>query len=599
MPSEPLPAGPPPEDAADPGPLGPPARPAAGRFAGPQRLHPASVVLGVNLRQLIQALLFPVIAGLASGRTLTFGLLAVFGVAALGFRVLAWQRFTFSFDGEVVRVDEGVLSRNHRALDVARIQQVELDRGAVQRLFGLASLRIETAGSSSEVEVELRVLPEPDAQALREAVRAGRARALAATRRQRGARRGPSGSAAATTDAAVTAVGDGSGLDLPADRDASETSDEVFAPDEPVRREVGRIPLRHVALGAVTGAQLLVFPAVLAAAFQFVGELATNAMDQVIERLVDVGLMAPQELLSGPRLSTVVLVVVATLVLSLATAVTTGVLREANFVVTRVGEDLHFSRGLLSTRDSVVPLRRVQLVEIQRNWARRLLGATSIRIHSAGGSADAARRVALPLVPDGEVDRWLGELLPGVTATPTLRPHPPTALRRAILRWVRPSLVVTGLVWLLWLTLPDVVLDVLPDVLGDARWWVLALPAVAGALGVVEYRQLAHGVTALVVASRQGALSVTTTLAPLVKVQAVSTRRSFFQRRLGLATVTARVAGPGGDVEVLDVGAVAGADLHAELTRHAASPAVLELTTGPDPDDEPVRSPAAGSPARR
>jgi putative membrane protein len=601
MPSEPLPAGPPPRDAAAPGPLGPPTTPAAGRFTGSQRLHPASVVLGVNLRQLIQALLFPVVAGLASGRTLTFGLLAVFGLATLGYRVLAWQRFTFSFDGEVVRVDEGVLSRNHRALDVARIQQVELDRGAVQRLFGLASLRIETAGSSSEVEVELRVLPEPDAQALREAVRAGRARALAATRHQRGARHGPSGSAAATTNAAVTAVGDGSGLASPADRDAGDAGDEeeVFAPDDPVRREVGRIPLRHVALGAVTGAQLLVFPAVLAAAFQFVGELATNAMDQAIERLVDVGLMAPQELLSGPRLSTVVLVLVATIVLSLATALAAGVLREANFVVTRVGEDLHFSRGLLSTRDSVVPLRRVQLVEIQRNWARRLLGAASIRIHSAGGSADAARRVALPLVPDGEVDRWLRELLPGVTATPTLRPHPPTALRRAVLRWVRPSLVVTGLVWLLWLTLPDVVLDALPTVLEDARWWVLALPVVAGALGVVEYRQLAHGVTELVVASRQGALSVTTTLAPLVKVQAVGTRRSFFQRRLGLATVTARVAGPGGDVEVLDVGAVAGADLHAELTRHAASPAVLELTTAPDPGDEPVRSPAAGSPARR
>jgi putative membrane protein len=528
--------------------------PGDARFATPQRLHPASVVLGVNLRQLIQALLFPIVAGFATGRALTFGLLGVFGVVALGYRVLAWQRFTFSFDGEVVRVDEGVLSRNHRALDVARIQQVELDRGAIQRLFGLAALRIETAGSSSEVEVELGVLPEPDAQALREAVRASRARALAA--RHAGASDGHADAAAGR----------------------AEDLDDPFALAEPTRREVGRIPLRHVVLAAITGAQLLVFPAVLAAAFQFVGELASNAMEQAVERLVEVGLMAPQELLNGPRLSTVVLVVVTTVVLSLATAVAAGVLREANFVVTRVDEDLHFSRGLLSTRDSVVPLRRVQLVEIQRNWARRVLGVASIRIHSAGGSADAARRVALPLVRDAEVDRWLGELLPGVSAVPTLHPHPPTAQRRAVLRWVRPNLVLAGMVWLLWLLLPDPALDVLPELLRDVRWWVLVLPVLAAVLGMVEYRQLAHGVTDLVVASRQGALSVSTALAPLVKVQAVATRRSYFQRRLGLATVTARVAGPGGDVEVLDVGAVAGDDLHAELARHAASPAVLELT---------------------
>jgi putative membrane protein len=547
--------------------------PRAARFATPQRLHPASVVLGVNLRQAIQALLFPVVAGFASGRTLTLGLLVVFGVVALGFRLLAWQRFTFSFDGEVVRVDEGVLSRNHRALDVARIQQVELDRGAVQRLFGLATLRIETAGSSSEVEVELRVLPEPDAQALREAVRASRARALAASRQRTG------GAGTAVRAPASTGAADG----VPAGAGRADVTDDLVVLDEPVRREVGRIPLAHVVLAAITGAQLLVFPALLAAAFQFIGEIATNAVNQAIERLVEVGLMAPQELLDGPGLSTAVLVAVATIVLSLATAVATGVLREANFVVTRVGDDLHLSRGLLSTRDSVVPLRRVQLVEIQRNWARRLLGVASIRIHSAGGSSDAARRVALPLVRDTEVDRWLRELLPGVAGVPTLRAHPPMARRRAVLRSIRPALVVVGLVWLSWVTLPDGVLAALPDLLRDARWWVLALPVVAAALGVIEHRHLAHGVSDLVVAARRGALSLTISLAPLVKVQAVTTRRSFFQRRLGLATVTARVAGPGGDVEVLDVGEVVGADLHAELARHAASPAVLELHDPPDP----------------
>jgi putative membrane protein len=566
-----------------------PTPPSAGRFAVPRRLHPASVVLGVNLRQLVQALLVPVIAGLTTGRGLTLGLLAVFGLAALGFRLLAWQRFTFSFDGEVVRVDEGVLSRNHRALDVGRIQQVELDRGAVQRLFGLASLRIETAGSSSEVEVELRVLPEDDAEALREAVRASRARALAATRGTR-----TPGASAATRDGRTSALGDDPSTSDPStsgSADPAVLTGDALAALEPPRREVGRVPLRHVALAAVTGAQLLVFPAVLAAAFQFIGELASNVVNQAIEQLVEVGVMAPQELLEGPRLTTVVLVVVATVLLSLATAVATGVLREANFVVTRVGDDLHLSRGLLSTRDSVVPLRRVQLVEIQRNWARRLLGVAAIRIHSAGGSADSARRVALPLVPDAEVDRWLGELLPGVTVVPTLHAHPRTACRRAILRWVRPPLFLGAGIWLMWLTLPDQVLDALPWALREARWWVLVLPVVAAVLGVVEYRQLAHGVTERVVASRQGALSVTTSLAPLVKVQAVATRRSYFQRRLGLATVMASVAGPGGDVEVLDVGEEAGAALHTELTRHAASPAVLELSPSAAPDEPRLADP--------
>jgi putative membrane protein len=512
------------------------------RFATPQRLHPASVVLGVNLRQLVQALLFPIVAGFAAGGVFTLGFLVIAGVLGLGVRVLAWQRFTFSFDGEVVRVEEGVLSRHHRALDVARIQQVELDRSALQRLLGLAALRIETAGSSSEVEVELRVLPDADAVALREAVRASRAAALART------------APAAAADAA--------------------------APTTHAAAEIARVPLAHVVLAAVTGAQLLVFPALLAASFQFLGDLTTGYLERAIEQLIGTGLVAPDELTIGPGWTTVTLFAATTIVLSFLTAVVVGVLREARFTVTRVEDDLHLTRGLLSTRDSVVPLRRVQLVEVQRNWARRLLGFAAIRIHSAGGSGDASRRVAIPLVPDGEVDRLLRALLPGVPGVPPLTAHPPTALRRAILRWVRPALFLPAAVWLAWAVLPPGLAATVAWV-EPARWFVLGLPVVAAALGAIEYRQLAHGLTDRVVAARQGALSVTTAVAPVVKVQATSSRRSYFQRRLGLTTVVAHVAGPGGDVQVLDAGVDDAAALRRALTAHAASPAVLDATPTP------------------
>lgn len=541
MPSEPPPV-PPPVPAPGPGLPG-----EVRRFATPQRLHPASVVLGINLRQLIQALLFPVLAGFAAGGVFMLGFLLVAGMLGLVVRVLAWQRFTFSFDGEVVRVEEGVLSRHHRALDVARIQQVELDRSALQRLLGLAALRIETAGSSSEVEVELRVLPDADAVALREAVRASRAAALT------GDGADAKADAAASVDVAVT--------------------------------EIVRIPLGHVVLAAVTGAQLLVFPALLAASFQFLGDLTTAYLERALEQLIQTGLVAPDELTVGPGWTTVTLFALATVALSFLTAVVVGVLREARFTVTRVEDDLHLTRGLLSTRDSVVPLRRVQLVEVQRNWARRLLGFATIRIHSAGGSGDASRRVAIPLVTDDRVDELLSALLPEVPGVPPLTAHPPTALRRAILRWVRPALVLPGAVWLAWAVLPAGLRSAVAWV-EPARWYVLALPVVAGLLGAVEYRQLAHGLTDRVVAARHGALSVTTALAPVVKVQGASMRRSYFQRLLGLATVTAHVAGPGGDVQVLDAGVEAAARLQRELTAHAASPAVIELVPA-HPDAEP------------
>jgi putative membrane protein len=554
MPSEPPAPPPPPTDGASssPGgaaPPGPGSAAASHPFATPRRLHPASVVLGINVRQLIQALIFPLAATFTAGWRVMLAALLAMGCILLAARVLAWQRFHYSFDGEVLRVAEGVLSRNQRALDVARIQQVEIDRSLLQRMLGLAALRVETAGSSAEVEVELRVVPDRDAVALRSAVRESKVR----------------------TTGTPPAQGD----------------DDPVGGDD-AGRLVLSVPLRHVVLGSVTGVRLLVFPAVIAGAFQLLGQATDQWVENGVEYLLEQDVVTERGV-QGLSLSTGLLLAAVVLGLSLATAVVVGVLRDAGFRISQVGDDLHVSRGLLSTRDSVLPLRRLQLVQVQRNWIRRMLGHSSVRVHSAGGSGDSDRRVTVPLLPDDRVAGLIAELYPGSTGIPPLTRHPRPAVRRAVLRWLR------SLAW------PLALLWILPWELAEAaRVPALALLPLAVVLGVVEYRHLAHGVSERLVASRQGALSVTTGLAPVVKVQAVTTRESYFQRRLGLATVRVHVAGPGGDVEVLDAAAGAAHDLHARLTHHAADPVQLDA---PRPGSRRVRRspdpPPAATPGSR
>ncbi|MEX2504985.1 MAG: PH domain-containing protein [Egicoccus sp.] len=517
----------------------------SGRWREPRRLHPASVLLGIPIRQLVQAVAFPVVATLGAGRLFSVAVLGTLAVLGLGFRVLAWQRHTFSFDGEVLRVEEGVLSRSARSLDVARVQQVEIDRGPVQRMLGLAALRVETAGSSSEVEVDLRVIEFDEAVALRDAVREGKARKV-------------SGAATAAQE--------------PAGLDASEGSEpEVLL----------AVPLRDVVVAAVTGARLLFFPAVIAGGLQFVGEMSGQFTDDLIERAEDVVIGGADAMPGGAGVTLWrgILLGLGVIVLAIVAAIVVGILQDANFRITRVGDDLHVSRGLLSTRESVVPLRRVQLVEIRRNWLRRLLGYATVRLDSAGGSGDGDRRVTVPLLADAAVDDLVAATLPGVDGVPALRSHPRAALRRAVVRWAGPWLTLAVLValtrWIVaaWFDLP---------------LWIplaiLALVPVAGLLGAVEYRNLAHALTERVVVSRRGALSIRTGLAPVVKVQAASREANPFQRRLDLVTVAAHVAGPGGDLVVLDAGADDGADLHAALVVHAADPyPVASAGSQPEP----------------
>jgi putative membrane protein len=501
-------------------------------------------VLGIPVRQFVQGILVPAILGASAGPGVRFAVVVVAVLLTVTFvvRTLAWRRFRFSFDGEVLRVDEGVVSRNHRALDVARIQQVEVERSLLQRVFGLATLRVETAGAGNEAEVELRVLPQEDADTLRAAVRASKA-AL-----------GGGGTRTSATTVAASDAGDEEGAGS-----AGE--------DGEAGRTVLHVRLGRIVLAAVTGSRLLVLPAVLGAATQFIGEGEGGTLDPetVLRGLLELGL---------------VVVVLLLIPASVAAAVVVGVVRDFDWTLRRVGDDLHVTRGLTSTRSSVLPLHRVQLVEIQRNWLRRVLGYATVRIHSAGSGGGGDRRVTVPLLRERDVDGLLPELLPGVEGVPRLEPHPRGALRRSVFRWARSAL---------WIVVPLTALSFVPE-------QVLPLPALAAPLpwvaagvfvvslgfGVIEYRQLAHGRTERVIASRHGALSVRTVLAPLPKVQAVSLRTSWFQRRLGVTTVTAHVAGPGGDLTVLDTGTEVGHRLQRDLVVAAADPIVPQEVASAD-----------------
>ncbi|MEX2324822.1 MAG: PH domain-containing protein [Nitriliruptoraceae bacterium] len=470
----------------------------ADQFSEARSLHPSSVVLGIPTAQLVQALFVPAAAVIATGGLLSVGIIGVVMVVGLVGRTLAWLRFRFSFDGEVVRISSGVLSRNYRTVAIGRIQQVEIDRPALQRLFGVASIRIETAGSASEPEVELRVLRDVDAVAFRNAVRASKA--------QRGA----------------------------------SLADDSPAGAQPILRVSN--PL--VALAAVTGVQLLILPAVLAGALQFVGPQLQALLDRAVRWLVTNG-TSLDELVRRPNLVLIGLTVAGISVASIVVAVVTGLLRDGNFCMERSGDEFVVTRGILGTRDSIIPRKRIQLVEIQANPVQRLLGYRVVRISSAGGSTGADRRVTIPMVHTSRVPQLINTLFDQHVGVHEMQRHPPAARRRAFWRWLRRGAVIAGAFLAAATTL------------GDAGWPTTGIVAtavvgVAAILAEADYRLLGHAVGPHAVAARRGPLGVTVQVCPIRRMQALSTRANWFQRRLGLASLIAHTAGPSPDLLVLD-----------------------------------------------
>lgn len=77
----------------------------------------------------------------------------------------------YDMGADRLRVVRGLWFRSDTVVPFGRVQHIDIDQGALERAYGLATLTVHTAGTHN-ASVSLPGLAEPDAAAMREAIRA-------------------------------------------------------------------------------------------------------------------------------------------------------------------------------------------------------------------------------------------------------------------------------------------------------------------------------------------------------------------------------------------------------------------------------------------
>ncbi len=78
---------------------------------------------------------------------------------AIAGTVLAYAGFTLSRDGGFLYIKRGLLERREATIPLARIQAVRVSEGVLRQPFGLASLRVESAGYGEDAGVSTTLFP--------------------------------------------------------------------------------------------------------------------------------------------------------------------------------------------------------------------------------------------------------------------------------------------------------------------------------------------------------------------------------------------------------------------------------------------------------
>ncbi|MET8139256.1 PH domain-containing protein [Sphaerisporangium sp. NPDC005288] len=431
---------------------------------------------------------------------------------------LRWFTTTYRVTPQYVQVRKGLLRRQVLTAPRDRIRTVDATSHMLHRLLGLARVEIGTGRTDTKRGGALRL----------DALRADEVARL----REELLHRPPADAASAEGSQGTIPAGPPDGRDLTGGRETGT-------------REVPRLrrPAAETELAALHPAWIrygpftmsgLITAGVLAGFLSRIANegnvdlLQVGPVRQVVDRLGQEALWAQ------------VTAVVAMLAVFVAVASTLGyVLAFWRFRLTRTaGGTLHVTRGLITTRATTLEERRLRGIEVSEPLPLRVAGgarliavATGLRV---GRGAQRGGSMLLPPAPRAEAVAVAGRVIG--TAGPLaveLTPHGPAALRRRFTRALAVCLPVTAALAALW------------EWDGWPAWaWQLALLGTVATvpLAADRYRALGHALTPGHLVTRWGTLVRRRVALDLDGVIGWNIRRSFFQRRAGLATLTATTA---------------------------------------------------------
>ncbi|MHC9086468.1 PH domain-containing protein [Luteimonas sp. RIT-PG2_3] len=491
---------------------------------GPERrLHPWSwlFVLLAQLRQFLLPLIVLVFFG---GRSEDRYQLIGAGIIVLllvGGSVRSYFTYRYRIGRDSLFVRSGLLERSLRQVPFSRIHNVALHQSLLHRTFGVAEVKLESAGGQKP-EAQMRVLKLADALTLEQAIRT-RGRANPADIPADAISEALSPPTASTASMPSKSSGTGTTLD---DAHAGST---------------GRTLLRLswadiVRVGLVSNRGMVVIAGAFALSWQVFPE---RTISHALRDLAEAGLgyagrFNGDWLVTGALAASLVLVA---LLLVRLFSIALALIRYHGFRLDEYGRRLTVTRGLLTQLRTSVPRRRIQAWTLREGLLHRLLKRCSVEIYTASAQDPSNQERGLPelapIATPADADALLQHLLDRATwpipASQWQSLHP-----RA---WLR-------------LLIGDVVLAVL---LSAALCWWFGPPGLLGlvwiAWGLLLSRRHAaragYSLDDHLVAVREGWWSRHWRFAELDKLQALQLRQSPLDRWSGMASLWLDTAGAG------------------------------------------------------
>lgn len=466
-------------------------------FQPQQRLHPLSWLFSLTayIRQLIVPLAAFLIFG-ARDNAAAWGAIAIVPllIGAL------WQQwiYRYGFGPRGLVIQDGLFFRNIRQIEYPRIENIDIERGVLHRLLGVAQVSIATS-TGGKAEASIRVLSLAAVQEMRERVFA-----------------------------------------------KAKTSPHAEAAAVPLLRLPAQELIRY---GLIDNRGMIVVAAIG-------GLLYQSASGELVERITDTWLHSSQmQEFTGLGIAIQVGLAIAGLfgiLLSLRLfSIAIALITLFDFTLTRHEQDFRIRHGLLTRVALTLRIRRIQSVHQTESLLHRLFDRVSLRADLAGDmhaseegrqQSQVRTRWLAPVCTKQQAQTLIAAALPDIDLThePDWQPLAPRARIRLFRQTLYFWIVLTLLISLALHLLPATAVSV------SSNWMLLFLLAgvpLAWARSHIYVKHTRWALTPDAILFQHGWLTRRWIIAPRNRVQSVAFSTSPFDRHYAMAAVSVDTAG--------------------------------------------------------
>jgi putative membrane protein len=424
--------------------------------------------------------------GSITGLLIGAGIIVGIYVSYVTWEVLYYQFFRYDIRDEHIHISSGVFFRREREIPLHRIQNVDVNRGFIQRLLGLSELRLESAGGN-ETEVVLECVSRQRGEELRDQLRRIR-------------------------------------------------SNQERTVEEDIDQDVtDETPSLEFKLSGESYFLLCVL------------SLNRGVLSWFVFTIPVLMVIALQQLPGAFPGGGIILFLMATFFALIALlsawgiAAVTTFARYYDFTLLKFDDALRFQRGLIARRSGSIPLDKIQKLIIRENVFMRMFGFASLEVETAGyGPGESTAREAV--IPLARRDYVL-KLARRIESFPELQFQRPPKRTQYRYAW-RYACMVVLLTIACFASFELTGIRSHPSVIVQ-NLWLLPMTLLPGSpLGAYfTWYHIGYQVMNDHCVMRYGFWNRTTMLVPFYRVQTTISSQSIFQKFWDLRTLTVDTAG--------------------------------------------------------